>query len=264
MRIPKIQGLIRRRVLVNFRVDPTVIQRSLPGPFRPKLLGDVALAGICLIRLERIRPRPLPQAIGCTSENAAHRVAVRWTAASGQEQEGVYIPRRDSSSCLNHLVGGRLFPGEHHRAVFDIHDEADAIDISMRSLDGSVAVQVRGKPASRLPPTSHFRSLEEASSFFERGSLGYSATRNQDRFDGLHLVTRGWHVEPLEVQHVQSSFFSDPSLFPPGSVEFDCALLMRNIDHEWNHAPDLSLRKATAASRVPFFPRSANGPSFSG
>jgi len=33
---------------------------------------------------------------------------------------------------------------------------------------------------------------------------------------------------------VESSFFEDRALFPPGSVEFDCALLMRGIEHEWH------------------------------
>lgn len=33
---------------------------------------------------------------------------------------------------------------------------------------------------------------------------------------------------------VESSFFKNESLFPSGSVEFDCALLMRGIDHAWH------------------------------
>jgi len=236
-----LRGVIRRRILVNFRVDAQVMQRLLPGPFRPKLLGDHAVAGICLIRLEQIRPRLLPAVIGISSENAAHRVAVCWESGRGDRQEGVYIPRRDSNSLLNHLVGGRLFPGEHHRAAFTVQDRAGAIDLSMRSLDGSVAVELRGNPAAQLPPTSGFGSLSEASEFFEKGALGYSETSKRDRLDGLYLLAKSWNVEPLEVQHVHSSFFSDRARFPPGSVEFDCALLMRNIDHEWQSAPDLRL-----------------------
>ena len=38
MRIPVIEGLIKRRLLINFRVDPVVMQKMLPSPFRPKLL----------------------------------------------------------------------------------------------------------------------------------------------------------------------------------------------------------------------------------
>lgn len=47
-----------------------------------------------------------------------------------------------------------------------------------------------------------------------------------------HSLT--WQVTPLAVQYVQSSFFSDPARFPPGALAFDCALLMRNIAHEWH------------------------------
>jgi hypothetical protein len=239
MRLPQIHGVIRRRILVNFRVDPLVMQRLLPEPFRPKLLGDAAIAGICLIRLEQIRPRPLPALLGFSSENAAHRVAVRWTTAAGEEEEGVYIPRRDSNSLVNSLAGGRLFPGAQHRASFHVRDQNGGIELAMKSLDGEVAVELRGARAGQLPRTSKFGSLDEASAFFEKGALGYSETTKGDRLDGLYLVTKNWCVEPLEVQHVHSSFFSDVSLFPSGSVDFDCALLMRNIEHQWERAPDL-------------------------
>lgn len=39
MNFPEIRGLIRRRILVNFRAKPEVVRRVLPGPFEPKLLG---------------------------------------------------------------------------------------------------------------------------------------------------------------------------------------------------------------------------------
>jgi len=243
MRFPVIHGVIRRRILVNFRVDLEVMKRFLPEPFRPKLLGDAAVAGICLIRLEQIRPRPWPSILGFSSENAAHRVAVHWTTPAGDEQEGVYVSRRDSSSFVNHLLGGRLFPGEHHRATFDVRDESGVIDLSMRSFDGEVALELRARPSSKLAQTSKFGSIEEASSFFEKGALGYSETNKHDHLDGLYLVTKNWHVEPLEVLRVYSSFYSNPRLFPSGTVEFDCALLMRDINHEWQSAPDFPLSK---------------------
>lgn len=115
MKLPIIQGVIRRRILANFRVDPQVMQQQLPSRFRPKLQGDFAVAGICLIRLDHIRPRFVPESVGLNSENAAHRVAVLWDE-DGTTREGVFISRRDTNSQLNHLLGGRIFPGEHHQA----------------------------------------------------------------------------------------------------------------------------------------------------
>ena len=116
MKIPSLEGIIRRRMLVNFRVDPNVMKALLPAPFRPKLHHDYAIAGVCLIRLEKIRPEGLPEFLGISSENAAHRVAVEWTDPAGELREAVYIWRRDTGSWLGRLAGGRLFPGEHHAA----------------------------------------------------------------------------------------------------------------------------------------------------
>ena len=42
-----------------------------------------------------------------------------------------------------------------------------------------------------------------------------------------------WKVSLLEVENVKSSFFENESNFPKGSVKFDNALLMKDIEHEW-------------------------------
>lgn len=238
MKLPVIQGVIRRRILANFRVDPDVMQQQLPARFRPKLQRGYAVAGICLIRLEHIRPRFVPESIGLNSENAAHRVAVLWDE-DGVRREGVFISRRDTNSQLNHLLGGRIFPGEHHQSSFSVAESESEISISLESRDSTVAVQIEGTTAKALPRNSIFSSLAEASAFFEAGSIGYSVTHDPNRLDGLNLKTEQWRVEPLEVRKVKSSYFSDETKFPPGSIEFDHALLMKNVAHEWHSAEDL-------------------------
>jgi hypothetical protein len=239
MRIPVIKGVIKRRLLVNFAADPDVVQRILPQPFRPKLHEGRAIAGICLIRLEKIRPAGLPGVLGFSSENAAHRIAVEWTDAASIEREGVFIPRRDTGSFLNLAAGGRIFPGEHHSAQFFVTDIGGHVDFSMRSVDGSVSVKVVGDETDSLPATSCFKSLPEASAFFEGGSLGYSVTRGGNRFDGLLLRTLDWRVRALAIAEVYLSFFADQQKFPKGSIQFDHALVMRDIVHEWHQADDM-------------------------
>jgi len=238
MRFPRIHGTIKRRLLINYRVDPTAMSRLLPPPFRPKLHENSAIAGICLIRLEDIRPRRFPLALGLSSENAAHRIAVVWDDKTGSH-EGVYIPRRDTGSLVNHLAGGRLFPGEHRRATFHVTEEEQRIALHMRSDDGKVEVDVVARTADQLPATSHFATVSEASAFFERGSVGYSVTSSGNRLDGVVLNTDSWQVEPLVVEQSCSSYFDDRRRFPAGSISFDCGLMMRNIPHEWTSAEDM-------------------------
>jgi uncharacterized protein YqjF (DUF2071 family) len=76
MRIPVVKGVIDRRILVNYHVDPAAVADVLPQPFRPKLVNGYAIAGICLIRLKNVRPWFLPINWGLRSENAAHRIAL--------------------------------------------------------------------------------------------------------------------------------------------------------------------------------------------
>jgi hypothetical protein len=239
MKIPVLKGIIKRRMLINFRVDAAVMQKLLPVPFRPKLHEGYAIAGICLIRLEHIRPGGLPAFLGFNSENAAHRIAVEWDDPSGGHREGVFIPRRDTGSRLNHLTGGRIFSGEHHLAKFSIADDGEHVDFAMESCDKAVSVRVRGHDSDTLPPFSCFASLAESSHFFEGGSLGYSVTRNPNRMDGLRLKTTEWRVRALNIEQVESSFFADTAYFPKGSVQFDHALIMRDTPHEWHQAADM-------------------------
>lgn len=74
--LPTIQGVIRRRLLINYRADAQTVRALLPAPFTPKVFEGFAIVGICLIRLEKIRPKALPFGVGFASENAAHRIAV--------------------------------------------------------------------------------------------------------------------------------------------------------------------------------------------
>ena len=143
-----ILGLIRRRILANYAADPEVVARLLPAPLRPKLANGQAVVGICMIRLEAIRPRHLPAVLGVASENAAHRIAVTFMGSDGRQREGVYVPRRDTSSLFNVVAGGRLFPGEQHRADFDIADDGKTLDITMRARDGHARVELRARHGS--------------------------------------------------------------------------------------------------------------------
>ena len=241
MKIPVMRGVIDRRILANYRLDPDVAAHVLPAPFRPKLVRGDAVAGVCLIRLKGVRPAWLPLGWGVRSENAAHRFAVEWNDGE-QIKQGVFIPRRDTSSRLNALVGGRLFPGEHHHATFDVDETGDRLKVVMRSDDGQTAIDIDSRESRHFPDSSVFESLQEASAFFEEGSLGYSTTPKPDRFDGLELRCNTWHTEPLDVIKVHSSYFGDPEVFPQGSVTFDHALLMRNIPHEWHGRDELCCR----------------------
>jgi len=244
MRLPTMRATIERRLLVNYRVDPELLQVLLPDPFRPWLVGDLGVAGICLIRLGRLRPSGVPGGIGTTTENAAHRIAVEWDTSDGIRR-GVFIPRRDTSSRLTQMLGGRIFPGEHHHAAFRVFENDTRCDVSFTSDDNACHVAVSVHTAAEVPSGSVFGSLADASEFFQQGSLGYSATRRGAEADGLELRCATWAIAPAAIDHLESTFFDNPACFPPGTAVPDSAFLMRDIDATWHARAALPVR-ATA------------------
>jgi hypothetical protein len=232
MRQPRLASVIERRLLMNYRADPEAAAKLLPAPLRPQQIGGWAVVGICLIRLGQVRPYWAPGGFGLRSENAAHRIAVEWEGPQGVET-GVYIPRRDSGSAVNVLAGGRLFPGSHHRASFDVNETRHELRVAYASRDGATRVRVEASLTEQFEGSELFAGLHEASAFFQHGSSGYSAGRARGRLDGMELGTRSWHVEPVEVHVVRSTIFDDEDLFPRGSATLDCALLMRDVPVTW-------------------------------
>jgi len=229
MKIPIIHGYIERRILINFTADPKAVEKIIPFPFRPIIYKEKAIVGICLIRLKNIKPKGLPAFVGINSENGAHRIAVEWDE-NGETKTGVYIPRRDTSLRFNTLVGGRLFPGKHYYAKFNVKEGNGNYHINFKSSDNTETL-IDAVESKIFNDNSIFETLHNASNFFKSGELGYSP--NKDKFDGLKLNTYNWEVQPLAVIDIKSSFFENEAVFPKGSVKFDNALLLTNIEHEW-------------------------------
>ena len=229
MRLPIIHGLIRRRLLVNFRVDADVMRRFLPPPFRPKLHRGHAIAGVCLIRLEQIRPGWLPRFCGIASENAAHRIAVIWDEPSGASREGVFIPRRDTGSWLNHLAGGRIFPGEHHLADFTVTDDGARISMSIRARDGRMAIQLRARGKRRrcrsLPALSRWpnrlASLRVAA--WATPSLANVAASMAFGFRRRHGRFVRWRSSTSSLPSSQTNRHS-PRAVPRSTMRSSCAM----------------------------------------
>ncbi len=229
---PTLEGVIARRVLLNWWIEPEIAWRLVPRPFEPALVNGVAVGGVCLIRLEQMRPAGMPAALGIASENMAHRIAVRYREA-GEWRDAVYIWRRDTGSLINTLLGGRAFPGVHYDAEFQVAEEEDALHFTVFSRDGSADLRLRARTGAPWKWSLLFPRLADASRFFERGSRGFSCRLDGGGVEGVELREQHWEMSPLAVEELQSAFFDDAERFPRSSCGFDSAVIMRSIAHTW-------------------------------
>jgi Uncharacterized conserved protein (COG2071) len=236
--LPKLEGIIARRILLNFRADPSVVQQLLPAPLKVQAHGGYAIVGVCLIRLEQLRPKGLPSAIGVASENMAHRVAILYPS-KGVLRPGVFIWRRETDQRLVTLLGGRLFPGVHQQARFEVKETLEAITMNVQSSDGASDVEFSAQLTPGWKCSSAFATFQEVSDFLRQGECGFSCSLQGDQLEGMKLRTLQWKMEPLVVTLHRAAFFQDESRFPSGSVEFDCGLIMRGLPHEWHEIKDI-------------------------
>jgi hypothetical protein len=227
MRVPDLSATIERRLLISYAVEPEFITPLLPATLRPQLINGKAVAGICIIRLADVRPTFIKPKIGWGGENAAHRIAVEYEDNQGITQTGVFIPERHSSSLLPVLAGGRIFPGKHTHARFNVKETNSDFSIDMTSADDSVSVKLHTTEewSSRL-----FNSLDEASAFYQSSPVGWSPTKSSNKVEGLQLFTNDWKVKAGKMVELHSSYFD---AFPKDAVIFDHVLIMQNVPVIW-------------------------------
>jgi hypothetical protein len=221
-----LRAQVRRRLLISYRVDPVVAQSLIPAQFRPQIVDGSAVAGVCLIGLQSVRPGWVRPRVGFRTENVAHRIAVEWIE-NGKTRYGVYVVERHSSSLMPVVAGGRLFPGVQKRAHFDLDETESRFRVKMAAPGTRVSVDVRlgGPWTSTLFPT-----VESASAFYEQGSVGWSPRKDGTGSEALELTSREWAVEPAQVISLSSSFFD---ALPQGAASLDSVVVMRDIPFFW-------------------------------
>ncbi|MEA2522442.1 MAG: hypothetical protein QOI81_2088, partial [Actinomycetota bacterium] len=156
--LPTLEGVIARRTLLNYWIDPEVVRPLVPKELELATVDGLAVAGTCLIRLEHLRPKHMPSSIGISSENMAHRIAIHYRPKDEDElRDGVFVWRRQTDRSMVKLLGGRLFPGVHGRSKFDVEEKDNGLDYHVtgegRAANVELSVHsVDAWPGSRLFP----------------------------------------------------------------------------------------------------------------
>jgi uncharacterized protein YqjF (DUF2071 family) len=223
----EVTGIISHRILLNFKVDPEIMRKILPVEFKPKVINGYCIAGICQVSLINMRVKGAPALLGTSSNNAAHRIAVDTIKG-----EGVYVTRRDTDSWINSLSGGRIFPGVYNKTKFDLNVSGDNYKVTVHEQKNTL-MSIDASVVKELPIGSVFETINDVSEFFKTGNIAWSPSDKKSKYDAIELATTHWQMEPLKVRNCYSSYFSDTSKFPEGSVTFDSAIIMRNINHSW-------------------------------
>ena len=139
---------IRSRVLVLYRIDPSVLQRVLPAGTRPRVVQGYAVGEACYTKLGP--SRFLRGRLSSPSDHLAYRFALEREDKDGAHAV-TWVARRETSSWLEARCGEKLLRGEYGRSVFRIHEDQFGLQLAVTSSN----VPARSAAASgSSPPTA--------------------------------------------------------------------------------------------------------------
>ncbi len=207
---------ILTRILAVYRLAPSVLAPLLPAGLEPRGLQGYAVGAACFTRLGAGRFFP---GRATTSDHLVYRFAVLREHKDGPRPV-TWVARRETSSWLEARCGAKILRGDYGRARFHVREDPFGLELEVESDRGGgfyLRAQTSGTVRDSLFPSPH--ALE---AFFEHEG----GVRPHDLFapeaDELDL-DKSFAPEPLAVFEERSDFFSDPELFPPGSVRLDSA-----------------------------------------
>ena len=247
MRAPALRGRIDRRISVFYRLDPMAARSLLPAPLRPRLVRGWALGGVCILRLARMRPRMLPIPLGLASELAWHRIAVEWEE-EGRPMHGHYLLRSETDSRLAPFPGARLVPSPDDCTRIEVRSSDAALTARVESGDGTTDLDLAASLGS-WRSDALFKSANAARASIASGHVVWDGDE-QGELEGVELRSTGGTAQGLEVVRLASTWFDDRARFPLGAATLDCAIVVRDADHEW-HAPAGQPARAQAGGTVP-------------
>lgn len=205
---------VRARILLLYRVDPSVAARLLPEGMHPRLHHDQAVGLMCYTRLGSLRSRFLPNQ-RAASDHLQVRFAVERDGASSS-----WVLQRETSSWLGRRLGEHIVRGEYGRSRFHVQESTFELELRVEGERGE-ALYLRaencGTSPGKLVSTPHDleRYLGGCGAVEPHDVLAPEA----DRID----PSEGFAPEPLSIFELRSSFFDNPELFPPGSATVDGA-----------------------------------------
>ncbi|MEM8883123.1 MAG: DUF2071 domain-containing protein [Planctomycetota bacterium] len=228
--LPDIRARLRERFVINFRVDPDVLQRRLPDWLAPQLIDGAAVASYCLLDLDQVTFGPVPDKLGVRNRNCAQRYGIIDTRSG---EPCVYVAERNTDSRLGSFITGLGFPGHHPR-----------LDVAMDAVDDGWRIEVGDGGATplfaaRLQPASEtrstlFPSTDAFAAFLAGGVRSYCPATDAAKLNVVDMHKQDTHYEPLVAVDIEDRIVRD-WLELDGPLAFDSAFRTVGGSYIWSY-----------------------------
>ena len=167
-------GVVRRRFLVSYAVEPSLLSTKVPPGAELSTHNGFAWVSACFVELADMRPSFVPKGLGSGFYYLIHRTRARLPYPDGSLRESVLVLEANMNKPFLALLG-RMTTGVQFRVrEIAFVEKNDGWELSMMT-EGSVLYHARIPRLSigeSLPESSMFESASHADRFLLGVSYG--------------------------------------------------------------------------------------------
>ena len=225
-------GRIDECFLLSYAVDPERAATLVPAGLDLITHRGCAFLNIVVCRIERMRPRLVPNALGLTYWHVAYRLHVSATISRGISIEGLYFLRSDVDRPLFGAIGNRLTDFKFHRSRVTFRSAGQGWALTVIDPCGVGSAIMRARPTINPPRCGLFPSIEERERVLKYAPFGLSVSRSGQhvRVAEVQRDERMWKEMPVAVEAAQWRF---PESLGLHTGELARATRVSPIDYRW-------------------------------
>ena len=226
-----LNGVVTRRFLVSYPVQPAALSRFLPPNAELSTWQQLAWVSACFVNLRHLRPSLVPTPVGIELNYLIHRTRARILYPDGVRRESVLVLEANINSRIFANVGHRL-PGVRFQAR-DIRlcETPDYWRVQMEDDAGVLLYQAdiaKDSVGEKLPSSSRFPDLAAADSFLLNVSYGVEWCAQAKSVRMLAETHDAWHTLAGSCTTHHNAFLDS---LDAAATEADHVITMTNIPH---------------------------------
>jgi len=228
-----IEAHFRHCLTLTYALPPDVLRPLLPPGLELDTYDGHAFVAVALVQTEKLRPAALPAALGQNFFLAGYRIFTTFTPPGGKTVRGLRILRSDADRAGMVAGGNLLTHYNYHRCQATVVDSSSCLHVSVRTVDGLGALDVRAdRSREMLPAGSTFWSLRDARRFAGPLLFTFDHESETNSMIAIRATRTNWQPAPIVVDVRRIAFFDQPP-FNRCTPTLAAAFYVHDVDYRW-------------------------------
>jgi hypothetical protein len=230
-----VDAFFERSLVLTYAV-PAELLGPLVGPgLEVDNYDEWGFLAIAMVQTRALRPKRFPRFLGRDFFLSGYRIFTRFRRSGQPTLRGLRILRSDTDRASMARLGNLFTHYNYRHARIDLQADAARMEVRIRTpakeADLEVVADLASRPAP-LPPTSPFRTMEDARDF--AGPLPFTFTYDERRKKMVVIkgTRKAWDPQPVKVEVREATFLNHPP-FSDERVRLANAFYLEDVPYAW-------------------------------